>query len=133
MVTFPLQIVTPDGLIYDGDAAKISVRTIEGDVGILARHIDFVTALGMGVCRLDTEESTRYAACMGGLVAVIDGKVRVVATTFEWSDEIDIERAEKAKILAEEIINSDSDQAEKQISQARYRRAVIRLGVSQRF
>ncbi len=43
MNTFHLQIVTPDGLMFDGDAEKLLVRTTEGDVGIMSGHCDYVT------------------------------------------------------------------------------------------
>ena len=52
LTEFRLQIVTPDGLLYDGEAQKLILRTTEGDVGILARHSDFVTPLSIGVARL---------------------------------------------------------------------------------
>ena len=46
-MTFPLKIVTPDGLIFDGQADKLIVRTTTGDVAILARHIYAVFPLYM--------------------------------------------------------------------------------------
>ena len=48
MSTFPLKIVTPDGLIYDGQAERLIVRSTPGDLAIMARHINYVTSLGMG-------------------------------------------------------------------------------------
>ena len=48
MTPFHLKIVTPDGLIYDGQAEELLVRTTNGDVGILARHMNYVAPLGMG-------------------------------------------------------------------------------------
>ena len=81
MMTFPIQIVTPDGLIFDGQAERLFCRTIAGDVCILARHCDYMTALGMGEARLTLEDGTvRRAACIGGLLAVTKGAARLVAT-----------------------------------------------------
>ena len=97
-MTFRLQIVTPDGLAFEGEAEKISVRTIEGEIGILARHIDYVSPLGMGEAVItDAEGKERRAACIGGMVAVHNGNVRLVATTFEWAENIDLERAKAAE------------------------------------
>ena len=93
MSTFHLQIVTPDGQFYDGEANKVLTRTIDGDVCILARHSDYVTALGMGTCIVELDGKRRKAACTGGMLSVIKGEVRIVATTFEWADQIDVERA----------------------------------------
>ena len=47
MTPFHLKIVTPDGLIYDGQAEELLVRTTNGDIGILARHMNYVAPLGM--------------------------------------------------------------------------------------
>lgn len=131
MNLYQLQIVTPDGLLYDGNAKKVSLRTMVGNIGIMYGHINFATAIGMGICRVDIDnEISRYAAAMGGLLAVYNGKVRIVATTFEWAETIDIERAEKAKSNAERIIESNADEEEKELSNIRLRRAEVRLGVA---
>ena len=82
-MTFHLQIVTPDRKIFDGEAEKIIVRTVNGDVCILARHIDYAAPLGVGEARVtDAEGITRTAACSGGMIGVSAGEVRVMATTF---------------------------------------------------
>ncbi len=128
MLSYSLQIVTPDGLLYDDEAIMLRVRTIEGNVGIRARHANFATALGMGVAYIDIDKTTRrYAACIGGLLAVVEGKVRLVATTFEWAEQIDIVRAKAAKENAEAIINSDLSKRDKAVAQTRLRRAQIRI------
>ena len=64
MTQFPLKIVTPDGLIYDGQAEKLIVRTTSGDVAIMARHMNYVTPLGMGQAVVVTESGRRTAACI---------------------------------------------------------------------
>ena len=82
---FHLQIVTPDRKVFDGEAEKIIVRTLGGDVCILARHIDYAAPLGIGEARVtDAEGNTRVAACSGGMLGVSGGEVRVMATTFEF-------------------------------------------------
>ena len=101
-MSFKLEIVTPDGLLYDGDAEKIIVRTTEGDVGILSNHADYVAALSIGVARIFTKTEEKKAACAGGLLSVTNPNVRVVASTFEWSEDIDVERAKKARCCTKE-------------------------------
>ena len=92
MATFHLQIVTPDRMVYDGEAEKIIVRTVGGDVCILARHIDYAAPLGIGEARVtDAEGNTRIAACAGGMLGVSAGEARVMATTFEWAEDIAVE------------------------------------------
>ena len=132
-MTFPLKIVTPDGLIFDGQADKLIVRTTTGDVAILARHIDAVVPLGMGQAVVESEGQRRTAACIGGLLSVVDGSVTLVPTTFEWSDQIDANRAEKSQQRAEGILNQkDASDAEIQLAEARLKRALIRKSVATR-
>ena len=130
-MTYHLQIVTPDGQRFDGQAERLIVPTIDGQIGILARHINFVTALGMGPAKVVTEDGERHAACIGGMVAVTDGEVKVVATTFEWADEIDVERAKASKERAEKMLAApDCDEKTKQYANARMKRAQVRLGIA---
>ena len=106
MSTFPLKIVTPDGLIFDGQAERIIVRTIEGDMAVLAKHIDCVAALGMGMATVVAEGGQRkIAACIGGMLSVQNGEVSLVPTTFEWAEAIDADRAQLSLERAEKVLN----------------------------
>lgn len=134
MATFNLQIVTPDGLMFSGEAESLTVRTVEGDVGILPNHINFLTALGMGEARIVTCGVTRRAACIGGMLSVRNNEVNLVPTTFEWADEIDLDRANRARQAAEEKLshrNTLSDQ-ELAVAEAKLKRALVRSGVAAR-
>ena len=66
MTPFHLKIVTPDGLIFDGQAEELVVRTTSGDLGILAGHINCVAPLGMGRATVITDGKRKFAACIGG-------------------------------------------------------------------
>ncbi len=131
MTPFPLKIVTPDGLIFDGQAEQLIVRTTRGDVAILARHIDYVASLGMGRAVVVSGEKRRTAACIGGMLRVIGGEVTLVPTTFEWSDEIDADRAERSYQRADKILHdanaTDTDIA---LAEARLHRALVRKSVA---
>ena len=131
-MTFELQIVTPDGLIFEGEAEKLFCRTIAGDVCILARHCDYMTALGMGEARVTMADGTvRRAACIGGMLAVTGGKARLVATTWEWAEEIDKARAEASRQRAETVLaQKGADARELELAQARLRRALVRSSVA---
>lgn len=131
MKQFPLKIVTPDGLRYDGAALELIVRTTSGDVGILAGHINCVAPLGMGRATILTEEGKRYAACIGGMVSVMDGKATLLATSFEWADMIDIERAERSEERARAVLeNKDSSETDLRLAEARLKRALVRKSVA---
>ena len=132
-MTYPLQIVTPDGQYFDGQAERLLVPTINGQVGILARHINYVTALGMGPAKVVTEEGERHAACIGGMLAVTNGEVKVVATTFEWADQIDVERAKASLARAETMLaDPKADDQTRTYALARQKRARVRLSVAEK-
>ena len=132
-MTYHLQIVTPDGKCFDGQAVRLIVPTIHGQVGILARLINYVTALGMGQAKVVTQDGARWAACIGGMLAVTNGDVKVVATTFEWADQIDVERA-KASIARAEAMLADPNKDEHtvQYANARIKRARVRLSAAEK-
>lgn len=132
MSTFSLQIVTPDGLFFDGQAEKLIVRTVAGDVCILARHCDYVTALGMGEAQVFLENGKRTAACIGGMLSVTDGHVRLVPTTFEWAEDIDTERAAQSAARAQEELAQKRSAQDVELAQARLKRALVRSSVAQR-
>ena len=105
MTTFHLTVVTPDGCVFDGQAERVVCRAIDGDLAILAKHGDYCTALGMGEAHIvNAEGQSHRAACMGGMLTVLDGEARLVATTWEWAEDIDQARAEASKKRAEEIL-----------------------------
>lgn len=132
MSTFSLQIVTPDGSFFNGEAEKLIVRTVGGDVCILARHCDYVTALGMGEAQVFTEGGKRSAACIGGMLAVTNGRVRLVPTTFEWADQIDTERAARSEAKAREQLAKKLSGQELELAEARLKRALVRSSVAKR-
>ena len=131
MTPFQLKIVTPDGLIYDGQAEKLIVRTNAGDVAILARHIDYVAPLGMGrAVVVGADGSRRTAACIGGMLSVSNGDVTLVPTTFEWAEQIDLDRVLRSYERADKVLHdnsaSDTDIA---LAEARLHRALVRKSV----
>ena len=108
------------------------VRTTTGDVGILAGHVDLVAPLGMGQATVYTEDGTRRAACIGGMLSVLDGSVTLVPTTFEWAENIDTARAEASLQRAKSILTHKDKVSETDIklAEARLHRALVRKSVA---
>ena len=131
MTAFQLKIVTPDGLIYDGQAEELIVRTVTGDMGILAGHINCVASLGMGRATVLMDGKKRYGACIGGMVSVVNGAVTLVPTTFEWAEDIDAKRAEASADRAKATLsNKEASDADLRLAQARLKRALVRSSVA---
>ena len=131
MTAFPLRIVTPDGLEFEGQAEELIVRSTTGDIGILAGHVNCVAPLGMGRATVVIDGKKRYGACIGGMLSVMNGAVTLVPTTFEWADEIDARRAEASYQRAQNVLKSkDSSSTDIKLAEARLRRALVRKSVA---
>ena len=131
MTSFPLKIVTPDGLEFEGMAEEVIVRTTSGDIGILAGHINCVAPLGMGRATIVVDGKKRYGACIGGLVSVVNGAVTLVPTTFEWAEDIDLKRAESSADRAKKVIaDKGTSESDLRLAEARLKRALVRSNVA---
>ena len=131
MNTFSLKIVTPDGLRYEGQAEELIVRAVSGDMGILAGHINCVAPLGMGLATVKIDGEKRFGACIGGMVTVLDGAVKLVPTTFEWADQIDTARAKLSEERAKDILaDKTSSDTDIRLAEARLKRSLIRQSVA---
>ena len=132
MSSFRLQIVTPDGSLFDGQAEVLRLCTSEGYVSIRAGHVDYIAALDVGMVTVTKDGTTRDAACGGGFISVEKGEVRLVATTFEYADEIDVERAESAKKRAEERLAQAQEERDIALAKAKLSRALNRIDVAEK-
>jgi len=107
---FKLEIVAPDKKFYDDEAEMVVVRTKEGDVGILKDHVDYVAPLDIGVVKIKKGGNFKEAAIAGGFIKVGKEKVTILTDAAEWPAEIDIDRAQKAKLSAEEALKKPTDE-----------------------
>ena len=132
MTSFPLKIVTLDGLCFDGEAEQVIVRTTVGDMGVLANHLNCVAPLGMGRATIVTGGEKRYASCIGGIIFVLGGEVKLVPTTFEWAEDIDVNRSREVAERAKKTM-ADPACTPQQLhnAEAHYKRAQVRLSVAE--
>lgn len=102
-----VQVVTPNGIVYDHHAQFISVETLDGEIGILPRHINLIAPLSiheMKIRRSDDKNHVDWIAINGGILKVKDNVVTIVANSAERDRDIDVSRAERAKLRAERDI-----------------------------
>src|SRR5258706_6015981 len=100
-----LDIVTPAKIIYSDDVKSFTAPGVEGSFQILPRHAAFITTIAIGPVKFVTKEGeTRRFATSGGTVEVHDNKITMLAETIEFSDDIDLSRAEEATQRAERRI-----------------------------
>lgn len=127
MTPFKLQIITPEKTFFDGETEQIVVRTTVGDVGILNGHEPYCAALGIGQMRIKIDGEFRHAATSGGIIKVSRDKTVILVQTCEWSDEIDINRANAAKETAEDRMKSAQTDNDLRMAEAKLKRALNRI------
>ena len=131
MSTFPLQIVTPEGLRLDTRAEALLLRTSDGYVSIRAKHMDYIATLDIGIVTVTVEGKERKAACGGGFLTVSRGEARLLAISFEYAEDIDVARAQAAQRRAEAQIAASKEAADIDLAKVKLARALNRLKVAE--
>lgn len=127
--TLLLEIVTPDRLVMSKQVDYVACPGFEGEFGVLPNHIPFLSALKIGNLYFKTGGKAHYVFVSGGFADVSAGKVTILAESAEKAEEIDIERARKAKERAEARLAKAKDQIEYTRAQAALQRALARMRV----
>lgn len=103
MSKLTIQIVTPERIVFEGDADSVSVMTEQGEITILPNHIPVVTLLRAGEMRLKREGDESLLSVSTGILEVRPGsRVVILADTAERSEELELQKIEEAKALAEQ-------------------------------
>ena len=132
MAKLSLEIVTAERLVYSADVDVVVAPGIDGQLGILPQHAPLMTMLQPGelMVRQDGEEHSIFVS--GGFLEVQSDKVTVLADTAERAEEIDVARAEEAKLRAEQRITLPFTEADHARAQAAMLRSLIRLNVAEK-
>lgn len=125
-----LEVVTPDQKFFQGETEMCIVRTTEGDVGILHDHEPLVTPVSVGKIRIRKDGKFMTAACASGFLNINEGKVIIVTDAAEWSDKIDVDRAEKAYERAKKRLDNPNKNIDVARAQAALSKALNRLRVA---
>ena len=132
MSAFTLHIVTPEREAFAGQVQRLSVRTTEGDIGVLHGHTNLVSTIGVGPVKLVLEDGQqRLGAVSGGFISVTKEKTTLVADTLEWKDEIDIERAQKSAERTRNALKEPSDDREQKRLEWKLKKALNRIRIAQ--
>jgi F-type H+-transporting ATPase subunit epsilon len=126
-----LRLVTPSRLLIDEEVDEVTAPGVLGEFGVLPNHIAFLTLLAPGELSYRQGATRTRLAIGGGYAEVLNNVMTVLADAAEFADEIDIERARRAKEQAEKKINSlNPDEREFALCEAALKRALVRLQVA---
>ena len=130
---FKLRIITPERVFYEGDVLMVEFTTTEGEIGILKRHIPLTAVVAPGVLYIkESEEEYKAAALISGFVEVLPQEVTILAETAEWPAEIDLNRAEEARIRAERRLVEKSLETDLNRATLALKRATARIAAAKR-
>ncbi|AJD92321.1 F0F1 ATP synthase subunit epsilon [Jeotgalibacillus haloalkalitolerans] len=129
MKTVNVNIVTPDGPVYESAVEMVSTKAQSGELGILPGHIPMVAPLEIGAVRLKKEGRTELVAVTGGFLEVRPEQVTILAQAAEPATDIDIDRAKEAKQRAERLLQAKQDNVDFKRAELALRRAMNRIDV----
>lgn len=130
MKTIKVQIVTPEKIVYEAEAESISIPTQKGEITVLANHIPLITVLMAGELVVRTKDEEHPMAVSKGVAEISDNKVTILVDTAERADEIEEERAEKAREEAKKVLAKKQMGAEEYATVlAKFQKEAARLKV----
>jgi len=133
MSTIRLDFVSQDHMVFTGDVSEVLAPGGEGQMGILPRHAPLMTVLAPGeVVVKQSGREDQYFAVSGGWMEVRPDKVTILARTAERSDEIDLQRAEAARVRAEQLLTEGLPHEDRPGLEMALRRSQIRLKVARK-
>lgn len=127
---FKVEIITPDRILYEGEAEFLEFTTASGDIGVYAKHIPMTTVLASGAVIIHKGDEEVVAAVHSGFAEILGDKVTLLAEIAEWPEEIDIVRAEAAKSRAEEHIANKTMETDVKRAEFALRKALTRINVA---
>lgn len=128
--SFQLEIVTPDKLLVKDRAEEMQIPGKRGYLGILPGHAPLITELAVGQISYRNAGDTRYLCVAWGFAEVLPDKVTILAETAERAEDVDCERAQKARERAETRLRSGDSKVDVERARNALARATTRLEVA---
>lgn len=129
MSSFKLKIVCPEGSYYDGEVDILNIRTSVGQMGILAHMLPFVCTLEIGEMNFIEKGVRKHFFVSSGFVHVQKDEVVMITDAIESQDQIDLERAKKAKQRAERRLASKRSDLDIMRAELALKRAIERIRI----
>lgn len=125
-----LEIMCPDRSFFKGNATMVEFNTTEGRIGVYPGHIPLATVLATGIMTIHEEDgTTKQAALHEGFAKITQDKVMILAEIAEWPDEIDINRANEARIRAERRLDGKESGMDIQRAEIALKKALTRISL----
>ena len=130
MAKLQVELVTAEGRLVSREADFVIAPGVEGDLGVLPRHIPLLTPLRAGEVTVRNEGNDEYLFVAGGFLEVLPDKVLILADAAERAEDIDEARAEEARKRAQQLLEEKVEGVDAAAAAAALERAVLRLRVA---
>jgi F-type H+-transporting ATPase subunit epsilon len=127
---FKLQIITPERKFYEGEASMVELTTTEGEIGVYRGHIPMTAIVAPGVLKIHEAGGIKEAALMFGFLEILPEKIVIMAEVAEWPEEIDINRAQEAKVRAERRLKEQSGEIDIVRAETALKKALVRISLT---
>lgn len=127
-----IEITCPDKNFYSGEADMLIVRTLEGDMAVMADHEPYVCPIAVGPFKIVDNKEKQIGAMAGGFLHVGDNKVTVISDSVEWDHEIETNRALAAKERAERRLQSKAADLDFKRAEYALKKAINRINVAKK-
>ena len=125
MAQIHLEVVTPTGPVVSEEVDIVTARGVGGEFGVLANHAPFLSTIKTGTLSYKKDKVTKYLMVSGGFSEVSNNKITFLVESAEFGQDIDVERALRAKERAEKRL-AQAQQATEKINRVRAEAALQR-------
>lgn len=130
---FKLEVVSPDRVFYTGDVEMVEMNTTEGEIGVYPGHIPTTAIVTPGMLRIHEEGEVKEAVLLEGIVKILGDGITILAEACEWPEEIDIVRANEAKIRAERRLKGLDGEVNVDRAAIALRRSIARIQAAEKY
>ena len=126
---FALKVMCPDRTFFEGEADMVEMNTTEGYIGVYPGHIPIATVLAPGILVIHNDGETKRAALHSGFARISPDNIMILAEVAEWPDEIDLNRAEEARVRAERRLSGTESGIDIKRAEAALTRSLTRISI----
>lgn len=126
---FALKVMCLDRTFFEGEADMVEMNTTEGYIGVYPGHIPIATVLAPGILVIHNDGETKRAALHSGFARISPDNIMILAEVAEWPDEIDLNRAEEARVRAERRLSGTESGIDIKRAEAALKRSLTRISI----
>lgn len=134
MDNISLEVLTPEKLVFNENVESVTVPGTKGHFQVLKDHAPLISTIDIGVIDLKKNNEKNHFTTGGGTIEVLKNKVTILVDSIEKVEDIDVDRAEKAKERAEERLNKkNDDEIDMKRAELALKRAINRISSKNKF